>query len=353
MKTTPISSSPMLDCPKSEYKTQGQPSAPFSRHYQGTDIKGSNSSGRISDDVSTCSDGSDLSTKEKAVATRLNNIIQEMETRLYASGEDEDLYTRNPVLANKQNVRKDLSQPTQIKITETIAIDGLTKLPPVIFLMKSKKGLFVVLEGLDRVGKSTQARMLAEALSGIYGAETYLLGFPDRSTPIGRWLSDYLSGKVDINPHAVHLLFTANRWERASDIQTALEEGRCVVLDRYSYSGIVYTASKAHSDPPTWEWCLRSEEDLPQPDLVVCLVPSSVDDLADRGAYGKERFENAQFQTRVLANYHRLAKDFEEKSRRGEVAPLWRWIDVENWDVHEVHKLVLEVVLKYTEQVVT
>ncbi|KAL5966274.1 Thymidylate kinase [Taenia solium] len=216
------------------------------------------------------------------------------------------------------------------------------------FKMKSKEGLFVVLEGLDRVGKSTQAKMLAEALSGIYSAETYLLGFPDRSTPIGQCLSDYLSGKVDINPHAVHLLFTANRWERASDIQTALAEGRCVVLDRYSYSGIAYTASKEHPDPPTWEWCLRSEEDLPQPDLVVCLIPSSVDELADRGAYGKERFENAPFQTRVLANFCRLAKEFEKKRRRGEVAPPWRWINVENSDILEVHKMVLEVVLEHS-----
>ncbi|VDM32523.1 unnamed protein product [Hydatigera taeniaeformis] len=213
--------------------------------------------------------------------------------------------------------------------------------------MKSHKGLFVVLEGLDRAGKSTQAKMLADALSSIYGMETYLLGFPDRSTTIGQWLNDYLSGKVDISPHAVHLLFTANRWERASDIQTALAEGRCVVLDRYSYSGIVYTASKEHPHPPTWEWCLRSEEDLPQPDLVVCLTHSSVDDLADRGAYGKERFENAPFQTRVLANYRRLAKEFEEKRRRGEVAPPWRWVNVGNLDILEVHKVVLEVVLEH------
>ncbi|CDS40003.1 thymidylate kinase [Echinococcus multilocularis] len=214
--------------------------------------------------------------------------------------------------------------------------------------MVSKRGLFVVLEGLDRVGKSTQAKMLAEALSDIYGAKTYLLCFPDRSTAIGQCLSNYLSGKVDINPHAVHLLFTANRWEKASDIRTALAEGRCVVLDRYSYSGIVYTASKEHPDPPTWEWCLRSEEGLPQPDVVVCFVPSSVDSLEDRGDYGKERFENASFQTRVLANFRRLANDFEEKRRRGDTAPSWRWINVANSDILKVHKMVLQAVLEHT-----
>lgn len=78
--------------------------------------------------------------------------------------------------------------------------------------MKPRKGLFIVLEGTDRVGKSTQAKLLAETLSGIYGNETYLISFPDRSTVIGKNLSNYLSGKLEINPHAVHLLFTANRW---------------------------------------------------------------------------------------------------------------------------------------------
>lgn len=78
--------------------------------------------------------------------------------------------------------------------------------------MNSRKAVFIVLEGTDRVGKSTQAKLLADALSAIYGNETYLIRFPDRTTNIGASLSNYLSGKVEINPHAVHLLFTANRY---------------------------------------------------------------------------------------------------------------------------------------------
>ena len=78
--------------------------------------------------------------------------------------------------------------------------------------MKLSRGLFIVLEGSDRVGKSTQAKLLAETLSGIYGNETYLISFPDRSTVVGNCLSNYLSGNVEIIPHAAHLLFTANRW---------------------------------------------------------------------------------------------------------------------------------------------
>lgn len=56
------------------------------------EIRMSGSSSRISDDVSNYNGDSDLSTKEEAVATKLNDIIQRMETKLYANGEDEDSY---------------------------------------------------------------------------------------------------------------------------------------------------------------------------------------------------------------------------------------------------------------------
>lgn len=138
------------------------------------------------------------------------------------------------------------------------------------------------------------------------------------------------------------------RWERASDIRAALSEGRCVVVDRYSYSGIVYTASKEHPDPPSWKWCLQSEEDLPQPDLVFCLIPSSVDDLANRGGYGEERFENASFQTRVLANYRRLANDLEKKRNSGKAVPIWRWITVGKSDITEVLQMLVDAVREHS-----
>ncbi len=75
------------------------------------------------------------------------------------------------------------------------------------------KGLFIVVEGADRVGKSTQAKLLVDALTRTFGKETLAVRFPDRTTNIGKGLDTYLSGKVDFEPHAVHLLFTANRYD--------------------------------------------------------------------------------------------------------------------------------------------
>ncbi|VDP95432.1 unnamed protein product [Echinostoma caproni] len=72
-------------------------------------------------------------------------------------------------------------------------------------------GLFVALEGADRTGKSTQAKLLAEELTKLTGKKCLHLKFPDRTTPLGQCLDGYLTGKRNMDPHALHLLFTANR----------------------------------------------------------------------------------------------------------------------------------------------
>ena len=73
-----------------------------------------------------------------------------------------------------------------------------------------QRGKLFVLEGLDRSGKSSVCRHLCELLSA--QRPTVSLGFPDRTTPIGSMINDFLSNKAEICPEAVHLLFSANRW---------------------------------------------------------------------------------------------------------------------------------------------
>ncbi|VDN11690.1 unnamed protein product [Dibothriocephalus latus] len=208
-----------------------------------------------------------------------------------------------------------------------------------------RRGIFIVLEGTDRIGKSTQAKLLEDKLTRLYGTETLSVRFPDRSTPLGQSLNTYLNGKLELNPHAVHLLFTANRWERAAEINQALESGRCVVADRYSYSGIVYTAAK-EPNPPSWEWCKRAEDCLPQPDLIICLLPASMADLVKRGGFGDERFENADFQSRVMQNYRRLAEEINAEALQAQETkrkPRWEWVIASDMTPQQVHNAISEI----------
>jgi len=77
----------------------------------------------------------------------------------------------------------------------------------------ASRGAFILFEGVDRCGKTTQAKRLAEALSSS-GKGSAFMRFPDRDTAIGAQLNAYLTSAAELDDHAVHLLFSANRWEK-------------------------------------------------------------------------------------------------------------------------------------------
>lgn len=119
----------------------------------------------------------------------------------------------------------------------------------------------------------------------------------DRTTATGEMINKYLTGKVQQDDHAIHLLFSANRWEAVQSILESLQSGTTVIIDRYSFSGAVYSAAKDNPNL-SLEWAWNPEIGLPQPDLVYFLDISSAD-AAKRGGYGEERYETENMQDRV------------------------------------------------------
>lgn len=160
----------------------------------------------------------------------------------------------------------------------------------------SKRGKLLVFEGLDRSGKSTQCALLVEHLLS-RGDRVEHVRFPNRSTPIGQMLNAYLSGQSEVEDHVVHLLFSANRWEMAPQISRWIAEGVTVVVDRYYYSGCVYSAAKAIPGLGL-EWARHPDVGLPRPDLCIFLDVSP-ETAAQRGGYGGEKYEQTEFQARV------------------------------------------------------
>jgi dTMP kinase len=79
-------------------------------------------------------------------------------------------------------------------------------------LDRAERGLFIVVEGLDKAGKSTQCSKLARNLE-MEGHRTEILRFPDRNTAVGNLIDMYLKGQTPLDDHVAHLLFSANRWE--------------------------------------------------------------------------------------------------------------------------------------------
>lgn len=169
--------------------------------------------------------------------------------------------------------------------------------------MPSKRGMLIVFEGLDRSGKSTQCEKLVQYFRS-NGEKVEHMRFPNRTTPIGQMINSYLSNQSQQDDHVIHLLFSANRWESAKEIEDHIKAGTTVVIDRYSYSGCVYSAAK-EVDRMDLAWCRQPEVGLPRPDICLFL-DISAGDAAKRGGYGNERYEKQDLQDRVRDLYERM-----------------------------------------------
>lgn len=82
-----------------------------------------------------------------------------------------------------------------------------------------------------------------------------------------------------------------------SSVEADINAGITVVIDRYYYSGCVYSAAKKN---PTLDltWARHPEEGLPRPDLCLFL-DISAENAAKRGGFGEERYEKKELQDRV------------------------------------------------------
>ena len=187
-------------------------------------------------------------------------------------------------------------------------------------MSRMSRGALVIFEGVDRSGKSTQIKRIYEQMTG-RGDSVFLTRFPERTSEIGQMINQYLKNNSNLNDRAIHLLFSANRWEHADLILglitcyncihifkilflEKLKSGTTVLVDRYAYSGVAFTAAKGLD----LEWCKNPDRGLPQPDLVLQLNIS--EDIAkNRGGFGEERYEKVQFQREVRKHYHTLATE--------------------------------------------
>ncbi len=146
--------------------------------------------------------------------------------------------------------------------------------------------MFIVLEGLDGAGKSTQVRLLREMFAQ-RGVESEYVHFPRFDAPvygelIARFLRGEFGGVDQVNPYIVALLFAGDRAEAAPMIRRWLDEGKVVILDRYVYSNIGYQCAKLGDEEERrrlMKWILDlefSHNALPRPDVSVFLdVPFS------------------------------------------------------------------------------
>ncbi|KAK2623798.1 hypothetical protein QTJ16_006979 [Diplocarpon rosae] len=176
------------------------------------------------------------------------------------------------------------------------------------------RGAFIVIEGLDRAGKTTQVKKLCDRLYAS-GHNIKTIRFPDRTSPVGKMIDSYLQSSIEMDDHAIHLLFSANRWEKAQWIEATLSSGYTIVCDRYYYSGMVYSAAK-YNPVLSLAWAQTPDAGLPRPDIVVFL-DLQAEEAEKRGGFGEEKYEKREMQQRVRELFLSLLEvDGDEKDMK-------------------------------------
>ena len=141
--------------------------------------------------------------------------------------------------------------------------------------------MFIVLEGLDGAGKSTQIKLLRQMVEAT-GRECEYLHFPRFDAPIyGDMIARFLRGEFgsveQVNPYLVALLYAGDRADAARQIREWMAEGKCVIVDRYVYSNIGYQCAKVESEEERQrlaEWIYKTEFEefaIPRPTLSLFL----------------------------------------------------------------------------------
>ncbi len=142
--------------------------------------------------------------------------------------------------------------------------------------------------------------------------------------------------EISLTDKEIHELYAKNRHEVKDQLIEYLNQGVNIVCDRYSYSGVAYSAAKGLDR----QWCKQAEIGLPSADVVVYM---DIDprEASQREEYGNERFENVDFQLKVQQQF---LKYLEEDSKN-----IWKKINAKQ-SIEALHQQILQLVLQEIEQ---
>jgi dTMP kinase len=165
--------------------------------------------------------------------------------------------------------------------------------------------LFISLEGIDGSGKSTQARLLAEAL----GPETLLIREPG-GTDAAERIRDLLADPgLSLDPFAELLLFSAARADLlARVIRPAVEAGTDIVADRFADSSVAYQGAARGLGMSFVLSLTDTVIDGLWPDLTVLLALDPEVGLGRAGGEDRLESEGVELQRAVAEAYEEIAK---------------------------------------------
>lgn len=188
-------------------------------------------------------------------------------------------------------------------------------------------GKFIVFEGLDGSGKSTQTKLLMKYLRK-KGFKTAKIDFPQHGEKSCGLVDEYLTGKYgtaeQVGPYIASIFYACDRYDASFKIKKWLKQGKILIADRYLASNIGHQGGKIRSKTERkkyFKWLYNLEYGLfkiPRPNITIILKTSS------------------SFSLKLA---HKIT-DEEKKARRK------AYLGCRKRDIHEEDKLHLDAALE-------
>lgn len=167
------------------------------------------------------------------------------------------------------------------------------------------KGRFIVFEGIDGSGKSTQIKKISRRLEES-GQKVYST-FEPTDGPVGSLIRQMLSGKIATDQRTIASLFAADRTDhllnRKNGIRLKVDQGEVVLCDRYYFSSYAY-----HSQYMDMEWVIQANSmnaEILRPDLTIFVDvdPDRCFERIKKNRGNFEMYEKIDIMKKVRANY--------------------------------------------------
>lgn len=200
------------------------------------------------------------------------------------------------------------------------------------------RGKFIVLEGPDRCGKSTQAKLLYNYLLS-KGFDVVLTREPGGTPTAEKIRQIVLEPQLDVRPMAELLLYEASRAQHTQEkIIPALQEGKMVICERYTMSTCAYQGYARGIDLEMISTLNKIATTGLQPDLTLVFLMSDKY-FASRGEYlfsDRLEREDKEFREHMRHGYQHLVEQTENA----------HLIEADS-DIDSIHQRVVELLEKH------
>ena len=204
---------------------------------------------------------------------------------------------------------------------------------------------FIVFEGLDGSGTSTQIELLKNALEKEKGTDKIFVTAEPTENETGLFLRKMLSGSFKVSEKTASYLFAADRCEHVwgkNGIAENCEQGKITISDRYLFSSLAYQSQSCGFDLP---YMLNKEFPLPKLLFFFEMPPEKslerVQNRCQKTGEKTEIYEKIEVQKRTYEAYQNVMRFYEENEKEMQIIR----VDASK-SIEEIHQFILAEIKK-------